>query len=369
MSASVASQFLDIFLGFNFYGAGNIGDDLMVAGFLEGLLKPDRYALKCCLAQDRVASQKRRFPSIHWRSATTEVRNAEIQRAHLWLGIGGTPFQAAGGKWLLKSILRDYEANPNVPKWMFGIGCEAEVLQERELAQAVVQQTQRIWTRDAASRSVLVDELGADPASVVVAGDLAHIALNRVFPDSPGQHGTAGRVGLVVYGDRSAPLNMTAIRQFANWLRADHEVVFLANDVRTTRSMERGLYERAFGGFRGLFCWKPGWYAPEYHSADIPGLVGHFASFETVMSSRYHALVAAAWAGCRVVAISRSSKIAFLADELGIPVVSKDFDEHALRAGLTQAQPVNRSKLLAFERAARGALSDLESAMEGLSRV
>jgi hypothetical protein len=369
MSASALPRPLEVFLGFNFYGAGNIGDDLMVAGFLEGLSRSDRYAFKCCLAQDRVASQKRRFPSIHWQSAATEERSAEIQRAQLWLGIGGTPFQAAGGKWLLKSILRDYEANPDVPKWMFGIGCEAEVVQEHELAQAVVQQTQRIWTRDEASRSVLVDELGADPENVLVAGDLAHIALKRVFGDGPERHDTAGRVGLVVYGDRTAPLNMTAIRRFANWLSADHDVVFLANDVRTTRAMEKGLYQRTFGGVRGIFRWKPGWYAPEYHTADIRGLVGHFASFETVMSSRYHALVAAAWAGCRVVALSRSSKIAFLADELGIPLVSKDFDEHALRDGFTKAQPVDRSKLLARGRAGRGALGDLESAMEALVRT
>uniref|UniRef100_UPI003567F013 hypothetical protein n=1 Tax=Roseovarius sp. TaxID=1486281 RepID=UPI003567F013 len=250
MTVSVSFRSLDVFLGFNFYGAGNIGDDLMISGFLEGLSMPDRHAFKCCIAKDRLASQKRRFPSIHWRSATTEERNTEIQRAHLWLGVGGTPFQAAGGKWLLKSILRDYEANPDVAKWMFGIGCEAEVLQERELAQAVVQQTQRIWTRDAASRSVLVDEFGADPERVVVAGDLAHIALNRVFPDGLDRHDTARRLGLVVYGDRSAPLDMAAIRRFANLLRAEHDVVFLANDVRTTRSMEKGLYERAFGGFR-----------------------------------------------------------------------------------------------------------------------
>jgi polysaccharide pyruvyl transferase WcaK-like protein len=369
MSASTSPQPLEVFLGFNFYGAGNIGDDLMVAGFLEGLLKPDRYAFKCCLAQDRLASQKRRFPSIHWQSAATEERNAEIQRAHLWLGIGGTPFQAAGGKWLLKSILRDYEANPDVPKWMFGIGCEAEVVQERELAQAVVRQTQRIWTRDEASRSVLVDELGADPKNVLVAGDLAHLALKRVFADGSERRGTAGRAGLVVYGDRTAPLDMTAIRRFANSLSGEHEVVFLANDVRSTGAMEKRLYQRTFGGIRGMFRWKPGWYAPEYHTADIPGLVEHFTSFETVMSSRYHALVAAAWAGCRVVAISRSSKIAFLADELGIPLVSKDFDEHALRDGFTKAQPVDRSELLACERAGRGALGDLESAMEGLVRI
>lgn len=366
MSVSGPFCSLDVFLGFNFYGAGNIGDDLMISGFLEGLSMPERYAFQCCLANNRVASQKRRFPSIHWRSAPTEERNTEIQRSHLWLGVGGTPFQVAGGKWLLKSILRDYKANPNVPKWMFGIGCEAEVLQERELAQAVVQQTQRIWTRDAASRSVLVDELGADPESVFLAGDLAHIALNRVFPDVPNRHNRAGRVGLVFYGDRTAPLDVEAIRRFANYLRSEHDLVFLANDVRKTRSMERGLYDRAFGGFRSFFRWKPDWYSPEYDSEDIAGLVKHFATYDAVISSRYHALVAAAWAGCRVVAISRSSKINFLADELGIPVVPKCLDEYALRAALIQAQPVNRTKLLAFERAGRGALSDLESAIEEL---
>ncbi len=57
-----------IILAFDFYGSGNIGDDLMLAGFLEGLkeLSPQQKPEITGTSRWDINTQQRRFGSVEW---------------------------------------------------------------------------------------------------------------------------------------------------------------------------------------------------------------------------------------------------------------------------------------------------------------
>ncbi len=354
---------LRIFVGFDFYGAGNIGDDLMVEGFLGEFASKQAVELTCALPPECLASQRLRFPSIRWIATTPEERIALIKASDLWLGIGGTPFQASGGRWLLKRILADFEAAPAVPKWMLGIGCEAEVIEEFDMAAQVLAGTERIWTRDEASRSVLFETFQASVERVITGGDLAHLAMEELTSSVLNRADVRQGVGLILFGERFRNDDLREIKSFVSSLYASQPVTFLANDVRRGR-FEHKMFARLYDGPLSRFFRRPDWLAPDYTGSDLAALVAHFRRFDTVISSRYHGLVAAAWAGCRVGAIARNSKISFLADELGIPVLSGPLTSRALNSCLEDARPVSRNILRARSAAAREMLGAFSGALE-----
>lgn len=359
-------QSLKIFVGFDFYGAGNIGDDLMVAGFLAGFSPECELELTCGLPAERIASQKIRFPSVRWLSMTGAERAGHIRASQLWLGIGGTPFQASGGRWFLKRIVSDYDVAPDTKKWMIGVGCEAEVVQEIGLARRVASETDRIWTRDEPSRAILLERLGAKADTVLSGSDLAHIALGKLFPNPTETSGSENNIGLIFYGERFAREELEEIKKFADGLMKFAKVTFLANDIRN-RHFEHKVYSQMYDGFRSFLRPRPKWFAPDYLAQNIRCLVHHFEGYETVFSSRYHGLLAAAWAGCRVVAVERSSKVGFLARELGIPNVSGPITERALSGALESACRVPRARLQERRLAAKHALRELSTAVASLA--
>ena len=61
----------EFLIGLDFLGAGNLGDDLMVSGFLEGIaqlgLRDKMRCLRALCSYDR-SSQRHRFPQIDWRT-------------------------------------------------------------------------------------------------------------------------------------------------------------------------------------------------------------------------------------------------------------------------------------------------------------
>src|SRR5262245_29373744 len=138
----------DIWLGFDFYGAGNVGDDLMLEGFLKVFSVNSWLPLTCSLSADRIGAQKRRFSQIRWVSFSSEERKSALACFGDWLGVGGTPFQASSGQWLLRKMASDFESSEHHRKWFIGVGCEEEVLKERTLAQQIAKAADLIWARD-----------------------------------------------------------------------------------------------------------------------------------------------------------------------------------------------------------------------------
>lgn len=358
---------LKIFLGFNFYGAGNIGDDLMLAGFLELMKNGTDHRFVCDIPAEFIPSQRARFPQIQWVSLSSSEREKEIQQSDIWLGVGGTPFQLSSGGWFLKRVQEDYVRAPQVPKWMFCVGCEREVLSERPVVRDILKETALIWTRDSESAGILSDCQSGAGVEIRLGGDLAHayFASRSNEPRSVRCLKENG-LGLILYGDPTNPIDRRFLRSYAGDAMARREVTFLANDVRRSRGMEFSIYRSAFIHRLAVWRRKPRWFAPDYSTADVSQLTTHLQQFETVLSSRYHGLVAAAWSGCKVGAVVRGSKIDALAKELGVPRARLPMSVSEMLQLEQEAARVERGRLENLAQASLKALSELKVELEKL---
>jgi hypothetical protein len=108
-----------IHIGHHFYGAGNLGDDLMLAGFLRawsafGGATP----LTCATPFDR-AGQERRFPQVAWLPYDHETREQAIRECSVWLGLGGPAFETISGPWMMEHLEVELELCRRHGKPMF----------------------------------------------------------------------------------------------------------------------------------------------------------------------------------------------------------------------------------------------------------
>ncbi len=244
------------FLGFDFYGAGNIGDDLMLGGFSEEFSSYDfDLRITCSLPKSRIMSQRKRFPNIEWVThSSLQDRKAMISNSDFWVGIGDTPFQVSSGRWLLDSIESDLKMIRGQKKLMIGIGCEEEVIKEKKIASSVASSLDYIWTRDKKSKEILIDILNVDPNKVSMGGDLANISLERMFRNLTDR--SREKVGFMYYSEKIDSRNIYILRKFLNRLKKERNVVFLANETRE-RGFEYEIYKKIFNRFSYFFSPPP----------------------------------------------------------------------------------------------------------------
>lgn len=105
---------------------------------------------------------------------------------------------------------------------------------------------------------------------------------------------------------------------------------------------------------------------PDYNQATLDELVSHFLGYKVGMSYRYHSLLSAAWAGCKIVALERSSKISALSMELGISLVTAPLNYEKLCAGFESACVIPKSVLEGFAQRAQDSTGSLLGKMERL---
>lgn len=328
-------------LAFNFYGAGNIGDDLMLAGFLS-VLEPGTTVVGT-IPRD-IASQEQRFPQVAWNRGGVVV----VEPRTVLVGVGDTPFQTTSGTWFLENLeaLARRARNVRVPFVMVGVGAEAEIHGTADRFARVLESLDHVWTRDDFTTRVLKEVAGCDPSRVSTGADLANIELKRIFPDVPKPLSQRKHdLALCFFGESAAANDMRALRSLLYTMAdAGRQSVFIANEARRNKPFEHWVYRRMFRA-NPLRRPRVPFFVPDYAHASVPALVRHFEDYATVMSSRYHGLLAAAWAGCRVVALARSSKTSALCEVLGIREIAKPFTEEKLRSGLEGALPVDRHRL------------------------
>ena len=69
---------------------------------------------------------------------------------------------------------------------------------------------------------------------------------------------------------------------------------------------------------------------PDYASCSLAELLLPLAECQKILTSRLHGILAAAWLGCQVAAIGRSSKVVAVAERLGVPCARPPLNRDAL---------------------------------------
>ena len=319
-----------IHLGHHFYGAGNLGDDFMLAGFLAAMARLSPEATFSCSVPFPLTPLQRRFPAITWLPYDETSRHDAIARADVWLGLGGSPFQNAQSRWFIDHLLEEQRLcrQHHRPQFFLGVGVQTP----SELASPEVQQLAKsaagIWTRDTASadrlRSVAPD------VPVAAAADLAHI----LFRDTPPSPAVPGRIALVPNFDYGTWPGQQDCLQALVSLPAP-ERVWVAQESRDLPGGERALYAALSPA--QTTDWQL--VLPDQPGTPLTEVLPRWPSSEWLITARYHAAIAGAWAGSKMVVIATNEKLQAAANELQLPHFSPHADEPTVRRALANAKP------------------------------
>lgn len=319
-----------VHLGHHFYGAGNLGDDFMLAGFLAAMRQLAPAATFTCCVPFGLEPLRQRFPQVEWLPLEDADRERSIAACDLWLGLGGAPFQSAQSRWFLDHLLGELDLCTRAGKPMFylGVGIQtAAELAEPDVRQ-LVGRAARVWTRDFGS----AEKLRALPSHppIEAAADLAHI----FFRDNPPPPAQPRRLTLVANFDYDSWRGQEACLAAARKLPAA-ERVWLAQEARELPGAERRLYQMLPA------TEKPWWtlVSPENPGAPLAEVLAGWPSAEWLVTARYHAAVAAAWAGSKIVVISTNEKLRSVATDLHAPLLPLAADEAAVARALAAAKP------------------------------
>jgi polysaccharide pyruvyl transferase WcaK-like protein len=319
----------------------------MLAGFLSAL--GGRAARLTCCVPRPAAPLARRFPGIDWLPYDDSTRRACIENCDAWLGLGGSPWQAAVSSWFADHIaaeLRFCEA-ARKPMYFLGVGVQDRAGLANPELRAAAKRAQAIWTRDAASAAALAGAGGA--GRVRAAADLAH----AFFEVHPPPAACAGRLTAVLNFDYAGWPAMGAALAALDRLPA-RDRVWLAQEDRALPGAERELFKDLPERDRLRWSLRPA----DDSDPDLARVLGRWPSGEWLLTSRYHAALAGAWAGSRAVVIATNDKLRGGADELGYPALGPAADPAGLDTLLRSATPPMRSILNARAAAARRACGE-----------
>jgi len=325
---------LRIHIGFNFYGAGNIGDDLMLGGLIKSLGSlNNRVELTCCTPFD-ISSQRLRFPELTWLPDDEKNRALAIDNAHVWLGLGDTPFQNACGLWMRDHLLAQWAevSNRGIPMFYLGVGAEGKEVLNDPGFRALVVRAEKIWCRDKTSQAWISPHAHC---CVSTGADVCHAYFGNVSSARP----TGSRhvdLGLVLaFENPEQHLDIAAVS--ASML-AHGDLAWIVQEVRNFYGTEQNILERLPENLRN----RANVAKPDYHRApSVADLLDAWPTPNVLASSRYHALCTMAWRGSKLVAIERSGKLNGAAEDLGIPLVHCS----ALNDGIARARSVESGRL------------------------
>jgi hypothetical protein len=318
-----------IHLGHHFYGAGNLGDDFMLAGFLAAMRTIEPGATFSCCVPFPLPPLQRRFPGIDWRRYDPATRARCIQESDLWLGLGGSPFQHILSRWFVDHLVEEAEMCARETKPMFFLGIGVQTADELNLpdVRRICAQSAGIWTRDSTS----AERLRALPAAPPVesAADLAHVLFRGNRPPPARE----GRVTLVPNFDYGLWPAQNAFLAALHSVPA-RERIWLAQESRELPGAERALHAALPGDERSR--WQL--IVPDRPGADLSDVLAAWPSGEWLLTARYHAALAGAWAGSRIVVISTNEKLRAASVELGAATIAPDADAALTIRVLQQAK-------------------------------
>jgi hypothetical protein len=168
------------------------------------------------------------------------------------------------------------------------------------------------------------------PPPVEAAADLAHI----FFRDQSPPASVGGRLTVVANFDYAAWAGLAAFLSASHALPAT-ERVWLAQESRELPGAERVLHAALPADER--VRWRL--VVPDQPGAPLPRVLGRWPSGEWLVTARYHAALAGAWAGSKVVVISTNEKLRAAGREIGAPLLSPYADEADVGRAFALARP------------------------------
>lgn len=336
---------MNLHIGHHFFGAGNSGDDFMLAGFLRSVPARWRGRLTCCVPHDRTALAQR-FPEVQWLPYETAAREQAVRRCAAWIGLGGSPFQSAVSRWFIDHLVEERRlcAAAGKPMYFLGVGSQDPAALTDPFLQEVIAQAAHIWTRDSLTATSL-----SRSASVSAAADLSHI----LFASRPPPQAAKGRLTAVLNFDYGDWPPLTSVLESLRELPV-LERIWAAQEERELPGAERWLYARLPAEERARWRLEVippcGSGVPAASSLSAGGgtpLPLAWPSGEWQLSSRYHATLAAAWAGSRAVVIETNAKLRGAAEETGFPLIGLSDPHPAVASRLKEAKPPSAERLQA----------------------
>jgi polysaccharide pyruvyl transferase WcaK-like protein len=323
-------------IGFDFWGAGNLGDDLMLAGFQHWIdaNKPDCHISALC-AHD-IGAMRLRFPKIEWFASDANSRAQALKRADAWIGLGGGVFQIEVGTWILDQMLSAMEAAKvrGIPSFLVGVGVNNRAALLTEQAQKIRHLARGIWLRDALCLDLALD-CGFSTGNTKLGADTAHLycAAHRGLPLKQG-------AALVIHADldRVTPAIFARAREDScmpwSWV---------CQEVRPIPDSESLIYDKLLPAFHTALPLI----RPDYAQASIAALHEAVAQWDCVLSSRFHTSLAAAWSGARLAIFERNDKLRAIRHDLGCERCASLEDASEIARALGAASRVEEPRLQA----------------------
>ncbi len=338
-----------VLIGTDFWGAGNLGDDFMLAGFALWVQEHAPHWIVTMLCAHNIEAMRHRFPLFSWVAADETSRRAAHAQADLWLGLGGAVFQSDGGPWLLDRVAADlaFSRSLGIPAYLMGVGLNDDEALETSQAREIHRLAGAIWTRDARCRRAML-EAGFDAAKVHPGADLAHLAFCGQ-PALTDQRWLAGVAACLI----AAPSQVDCEALVQALLTEDARPTWLCQEVRSLPGSEINLYNSIPPSLREqvtLYC-------PDYPHASLADLETGLLRFRVVLTSRYHMTLASAWAGARLAVFDRNRKLTGIREELGIAECTSLSSLAQISQSLQAARTVDRQLL---DECAQRALAMLE---------
>jgi polysaccharide pyruvyl transferase WcaK-like protein len=356
-AASERDSVLRLHIGHHFFGSGNLGDDLMLAGFLAVARRTLGGATFTCSSPfDRVC-QQRRFPDVHWLQYDPPTRAAAIEACDAWIGVGDTPFQTDVGSWFLDHLIDEVTWCRQYGKPMFflAVGLNNRQAIAHPHTRRIVAAARHIWTRDRLSASFLGEIV--TPERITAGADLAHVFLvDRTAPAIE-----SGTLAFLLNFEEPEAFSTQAISDVIE-ATGDWRHLWLVQEVRTLSGSEREIYSQLPESCRARLEVR----APEYGVDSLDAMLGRWGAPECLITSRYHGALVGAWLGSRTVVIERNDKLTGLVDQLGLASA-----KHLRAAGPVvtlglQATPVDRAALGALADRAAESVEELAAALSRL---
>lgn len=321
-----------ILIGFDFFGAGNIGDDLMLAGFLDAL--SDRDVELACLSAHDAFSQRQRFPSIRWLASEPLVKEQAIQWCDVWLGLGDSPFQTTSGLRFLDTLVMDLGMCQRESKPVFFLGTGVNDLEALNTVQSrfILPSVDFIWTRDNQSFELLAQHL--PQSKLRVGADLANISLGKLFPEQIAGEEISGD-GFVINVEDPLQFSSEAFERHIADSSAPR-IRWICQESRELCLSEQTIYKN----FSKLAQSRLELALVDYHAALLSELVAPWRGIRRCLSTRYHGALIAAWVGSSLVAYCRNAKVQGLVQDLKLSECFSLRKAEDIESALVAARPV-----------------------------